>query len=96
MKSGTIEERWVIDWTKLMNITEENDDEEKYEGIYIQDKGVIDSFGWHNKNTNDWRNQAIIRNTLDFWAYAMDYDNVEMTEFENPKDLKKFTNSKKK
>lgn len=96
MKSGTIEERWVIDWTKLMNITEENDEEEKYEGIYIQDKGVIDSFGWHNKNTNDWRIQAIIRNTLDFWAYAMDYEDAEMTEFENPEDFKKFMNSKKK
>ena len=69
MKSGKIITRWVFDWTKIMTPTDEG-----FEGKYIQPEGVVNAFEWHKKNSDNWRVQSLIRNTLDFWNYIMDIE----------------------
>ena len=90
MKSGKMEVRWVIDWTKFMNL----EDDGTQKGLFIYDESVVNAFSCHKKNTNDWRVHSIIRNTLDFWAYAMNIEGAKLEEL--PKDKAKLQRVVKK
>jgi hypothetical protein len=73
MKSGKVIDRWVFDWTKLIS-----PDKGGFTGVYIKPENVVDSFGFHEKNVDDWRVQTLIRNTIQFWNDMMDSPSIKL------------------
>lgn len=56
------------------------------EGTFIQMDNVVNAFGWHNKNDEDWAVHSKIRNTLDFWHNMIYVEGAELHDMPENKE----------